>query len=188
MKAIVIGSSSGGPKALEEIIKELPKDLRAVVVVVQHLPAQFTETMAKRFNANYDIAVSQMKNGETLQMSHAYIVPGDFHFFLTSPLLQTYLLRATGNVHPSINMGFTSTAEHFGPKTIGVILTGMGDDGTIGAKTIKQVGGYMIAQDKQSSAVYGMPQAVTESGLTDEVLPLRKIGKRLVELVEKDHG
>lgn len=183
MHAIVIGSSSGGPKALEEVLTSLPAGLPAYIVVMQHLPVQFTKSMAKRLNRHCEIGVSQMYNGEILKPSHAYIVPGDFHFFLTSPDYQSFLLRATGKTHPSINMGFTSMAENFGPKTIGVVLTGMDNDGTVGAKAIKQVGGRVLAQDKATSAIYGMPAAVAEAGLTDEVLPLNLISKRLVELV-----
>lgn len=184
MHAIVIGASSGGPKALEEILIRLPKAFDAYVIVIQHLPILFTQTMAQRLNAKTAIPTSQMNNGELLTSRHIYIVPGDFHFFLTAPSLQVSLLRATGLTHPSINMGFTSVAEHFGPKTIGVVLTGMGDDGVIGARAIRQVQGHTLVQDEQTSAIYGMPKAVQEAGLADEILPLERIADRLISLVQ----
>jgi len=184
MQAIVIGASSGGPRALEEVLKALPANLSAIVIVVQHLPSQFTSQMAERLKNIVLIPVSQMENGEVLKSSHAYIVPGDFHFFITSPDQKAHLLAATGLQHPSIDMGFTSVAEHFGPDTIGVVLTGMGEDGVIGAKAIKQLGGTVIVQDEETSAIYGMPKAVQIAGFADEVLPLGKIAERLVELVQ----
>lgn len=183
MHAIVIGASSGGPKALEEILITLPENFDAYVFVIQHLPILFTGTMAQRLNTRTAIPTSQMINGELLTPRHIYIVPGDFHFFLTAPSFQVSLLRATGLTHPSINMGFTSVAEHFGPKTIGVVLTGMGDDGVIGAQAIRQVHGRVLVQDEETSAIYGMPKAVRDAGFADEVLPLEGIAARLVTLV-----
>lgn len=182
-KAVVIGSSTGGPKALETILEALPEDFNAVVIIIQHLPIEFTESMSKRLDEKYPIHISQIKNGEYVKPNHVYVVPGDFHFFLTSPDYQSYLLRANGNVHPSINMGFVSVAEHFGKQTIGVALTGMGDDGLYGAKAIKQLGGYILAQDKSTSAVYGIPKEIIEHGYADEVLPLDNIATRIVELI-----
>ena len=192
MKAIVIGASSGGPKALEKVLKALPGSLPAVIIIAQHLPSQFTGQMAESLKNIVPIPVSQIENGEVLKPSHIYIIPGNFHFFITegysslitSPDYKAHLLTATGLEHPSIDMGFTSIAEHFGPDTIGVVLTGMGEDGVIGAKAIKQLGGKVIVQDEKTSAIFGMPRAVQIAGFADEVLPLEGIAGRLVELVQ----
>ncbi|MFA5993571.1 MAG: CheB methylesterase domain-containing protein [Parcubacteria group bacterium] len=179
MKVIVVGSSSGGPKALEDLLSGLSPDLRAAVIVIQHLPLTFTISLAKRLNKLTKLPLTHMTDREVIKTNHIYIVPGDKHFFITSPSNESRLIDAHGLTHPSINMGFTSVAECFGPDTIGVILTGMGDDGTIGAKAIKQVSGRVIAQDEASSVVFGMPRAVQIAGFADEVLPLDKIAHRL---------
>jgi len=190
MKAIVIGASTGGPKALETLLTSLPVNLSAVIIVLQHLPFQFTTQMAIRMSNKAGLLISQMGEGDVLLPGHIYIAPGEEHFFLTynNPPgerlteLRAHLLPAPELTRPSIDMGFTSVAEHFGPETIGVVLTGMGEDGMIGSKAIKQVGGHVIIQDEESSAVYGMPRAVQIAGYADEVLPLEQIAGRLVEL------
>lgn len=183
--AVVIGASSGGPPALEYILSKLPKDLNAVVIVIQHLPILFTKSLALRFEKFCPLPVTQMLNGEYIKNQHIYIVPGGFHFALTYPNFQTYLLATLCSTCPSIDMGFTSVAEHFTEKTIGVVLTGMGSDGTLGAKTVKQVGGLVIAQDKASSAIYGMPRSIIENNLADFILPLSEIPKKIISLLEK---
>lgn len=183
MKAVIIGSSSGGPKALTEIIENLPQNLDATVVVLQHLPLLFTRTMSKRLDKLGDMPVSLVQNGETLKQSHVYVVPGGFNFFVTSPNMQAYLLKATTINKPSIDMGFASMAETFGPELVGIVLTGMGEDGTIGAKLIRELDGVIIAQDEESSEIYGMPRAIAEAGLAHEILPLKEIAPKIVELV-----
>lgn len=183
MKAIVIGASTGGPSALEELLKSLPGNLEAAVVVVQHLPLLFTTSMAERFRANMVLPVKQMEPGEELKPAHIYIAPGEHHFLITSPRNQIYIIPSHEKTNPSIDIGFTSVAEHFGPETIGVVLTGMGEDGVMGCKAIKQVGGHVIVQDEESSTVFGMPKAVAIAGFADEVLPLNKIATKLIELI-----
>ncbi len=180
--AIVIGASSGGPIVLDQLLSLLPTNINALVVVIQHLPIEFTARMAERIDKKVEISVSQMEEGQVLQNSHAYIVPGDRHFFLLSNLTVRLITSHSLN-SPSIDMGFTSVAEQFGDKTIGVVLTGMGEDGSLGCKAIKQLGGKVIVQDEESSAVFGMPKSVQISGFADEVLDPPSIGKRLIELV-----
>lgn len=186
MKAIVIGASSGGPSTLEYILSKLPKDLDAYIVIVQHLPKKFTGSMAKRFDENFELHIKELENGEALQKSTAYIVPGGHHFFLVQPSMQAVLIDAEDSNVPSIDMGFTSVAEHFGPDTTGIILTGMGSDGVLGTKAIKQLGGHVIAQDETTSLVYGMPFEVKLAGFADEILPLKKIPERIIEIAKND--
>ncbi len=188
MKAIVIGASSGGPSTLEYILSKLPKDLDAYIVIVQHLPQKFTSSMAQRLDANLDLHVKELENGEALKKSTAYIVPGGHHFFLMQPGLQAVLIDAQDSNVPSIDMGFTSVAEHFGPTTTGIILTGMGADGVLGTKALKQLNGRVIAQDETTSLVYGMPFEVKLAGFADEVLPLNKIPERIIEIVKDDRN
>jgi len=188
MKSIVIGSSTGGPRALETIIERLPSNLRAVVIVVQHISDDIARSMAKRLNGKYKIPISIVEDGQSLSLGGVYIVPGASHFFMISPEesdgeVKAKLLPAHENPSPSVDMAFTSVAEHFGEDTIAVILTGMGNDGTIGAKAIKQFGGIVIAQDEDTSAVFGMPKSVAEKNLVDFVLPLERIAPKLIYLV-----
>jgi two-component system, chemotaxis family, protein-glutamate methylesterase/glutaminase len=185
MKAIVIGASTGGPQAVEAILSGFTPDLDAVVIVLQHLPLKFTKSMVSRLASIIRIPIFHAEIGATLLPGNAYVVPGNTHFFLVSPGYRVFLLESHEIVQPSIDMGFTSVAEHFGPSTIGVVLTGMGDDGVLGSKAIKQVGGSVLVQDEATSAVYGMPFAVKLAGYADEVLPLDKISGRLMEL---SHG
>jgi two-component system chemotaxis response regulator CheB len=185
MKVVVIGSSSGGPKALEQFLAGLKADLNAAVIVIQHLPLTFTISLSERLKKIAKIPLTHMTDREIIRTNHIYVVPGDKHFFIVSPDNESRLIDAHGLTHPSINMGFTSVAECFGHEVIGIILTGMGNDGTIGAKAIKQVGGRVIVQDEASSVVFGMPKAVQIAGFADEVLPLEKIPQRINQITDK---
>lgn len=180
---IVIGSSTGGPSALEDLFKQLPADLPAPVLIAQHLPFFFTQTLVKQLSCLNCLNITTVKNNEIIKPAHAYIIPGNSHFFLSDPGPYITLLPTEDLQKPSVDMGFTSVAEHFGPGTIGVVLTGMGKDGVIGAKAIKQLGGKVLVQDESTSVIFGMPKKVIEAGFADEVLPLDKIARRLVELV-----
>jgi len=184
-QAIVIGASTGGPKALEILLTQLPQTLEAIIIVIQHLSFQFTTSMAVRLSNKTPILMSQMGEGDLLLSNHIYLVPGNTHFLITSSGPRVRLLPAYELVHPCIDTGFTSVAEHFGPHTIGVILTGMGTDGVMGAKAIKQLGGIVIVQDEETSAVFGMPKAVQIAGFADAVLPLEKIAKKLIQLTSR---
>jgi two-component system, chemotaxis family, protein-glutamate methylesterase/glutaminase len=184
-KIVVIGSSTGGPKALETIFRKLPESIPAPILVAQHLTKPFTAVLAQRLDKISPVKVSESHDKQLIEAGRAYVIPGDSHFFLCSPGPHIFLLKAKQFPIPSVNMGFVSVAEHYGPSTIGVILTGMGDDGVEGAKAVKQLGGKVLVQDEESSTVYSMPKAVQIAGFADEVLPLEKIAKRLSELVTK---
>jgi len=181
-KVIVIGASTGGPNALEDLFKQLSAGLPVPILIAQHLASPFTKTLAEHLNCLNTIMVTEAKNNEVIEPAHAYIIPGDSHFFLYDPGPRIALLPAEDLPKPSVDMGFTSVAEHFGPGTIGVVLSGMGDDGVIGAKAVKQLGGKILVQDEATSVVFGMPKKVIESGFFDEIVPLPKIAARLVAL------
>ncbi|MBI4811964.1 chemotaxis protein CheB [Candidatus Falkowbacteria bacterium] len=181
-KVIVIGSSTGGPSALEDLFKQLPSDLPVPVLIAQHLTGCFSKSLAERLDCLNCLRVTVAKNNELIEPAYAYIIPGDSHFFLYAPGPRIALLPAEDLLRPSVDMGFTSVAEHFGPGTIGVILSGMGEDGVIGAKAVKQLGGEILVQDEATSVVFGMPKRVIESGFFDEIVPLPKIAARLVAL------
>jgi two-component system, chemotaxis family, protein-glutamate methylesterase/glutaminase len=181
-KIVVIGSSTGGPKALETIFTNLSQDFTAPILIAQHLTKPFTSALAKRLTKAGSLLVYEVEDHQILESGYAYVIPGDSHFFLTAPGPRISLIPALELPKPSVDMGLVSAAEHYGPGTIGVILTGMGDDGVQGARAVKQLGGKILVQDEASSTVYSMPKAVQIAGFADEVLPLGKIAKRLVEL------
>lgn len=182
-KVIVIGSSTGGPGALEDILKELPANLPVSILIAQHLAHPFTKTLVERLQIVSKLVVSEAKNKEILEPAHAYVIPGDSHCFLYEPGPRIALLPAEDLPKPSVDMGFTSVAEHFGPDTIGVILSGMGNDGVIGAKAVKQLGGVILVQNEATSVIFGMAKRVIESGFYDKILSLPAIAAKLVELI-----
>lgn len=182
-KIVVIGSSTGGPNALEDLFRQLPTDLPVPVLIAQHLPFSFTQTLVEQLSCLNCLKVTAVKNNEIIEPAHAYIIPGNSHFFLSDPGPRITLLLTEDLQKPSVDMGFTSVAEHFGPGTIGVILSGMGDDGVIGAKAVKQLGGKILVQDEATSVIFGMPKKVIESGFFDEIIPLPRIASRLIELI-----
>lgn len=188
-KLVVIGTSTGGPQALQTVITRLPGDLPCGVVIVQHMPAGFTKSLAERLNAISEIAVKEAEHDEIIKAGQVYIAPGNYHLRIT-PVLgvgRKIVLSQeppVGNHRPAVNVMFDSAAQ-FGRDLISVIMTGMGSDGCEGMKKIKAQGGYSIAQDEASCVVYGMPKAVVDAGLADEIRPLTKIAEAIVEAVRR---
>ena len=188
-KLVVLGTSTGGPQALQTVITRLPGDLPCGVVIVQHMPAGFTRSLAERLNAISEIAVKEAEHDEIIKAGQVYIAPGNYHLRI-SPIMgagRKIVLSQeppVGNHRPAVNVMFDSAAQ-FGHDIVAVIMTGMGSDGCIGMKKIKEQGGYSIAQDEASCVVYGMPKAVVDAGLADEVRPLTKIAEAIVEAVRR---
>ncbi|MBR6014042.1 MAG: chemotaxis response regulator protein-glutamate methylesterase [Selenomonadaceae bacterium] len=188
-KLVVIGTSTGGPQALQTVITRLPGNLPCGVVVVQHMPAGFTKSLAERLNAISEIAVKEAENEEIIKPGQVYIAPGNYHLRIAPALgagkkIVLSQEPPVGNHRPAVNVMFDSAAQ-FGADLVSVIMTGMGSDGCEGMKKIKEQGGYSIAQDENSCVVYGMPKAVVEAGLADEVRPLTKIAEAIVEAVRR---
>lgn len=184
---IVIGASTGGPRALEQLFAELPAELPAALVVVQHMPAGFTQTLAQRLNDSYPLCVREAVNGDRLARGLALVAPGDQHLRL-SPARCVVLDQGPrrNHVRPSIDITMESVVEQYRSRVIGVVLTGMGVDGTAGVRCIKAAGGQVIAEHESSSVVYGMPRSVIEAGLADQVVPLPNLAALLVRMVA--HG
>ncbi len=188
-KLVVIGTSTGGPQALQTVITRLPGNLPCGVVIVQHMPAGFTKSLADRLNSISEIAVKEAENDEIIKPGQVYIAPGNFHLriFPASGGNRKIVLSQeppVGNHRPAVNVMFDSAAQ-FGRDLVSVIMTGMGADGCEGMKKIKANGGYSIAQDEPSCVVYGMPKAVVDAGLADEIRPLTKIAEAIVEAVRR---
>lgn len=184
-KLVVIGTSTGGPQALQNVITRLPGNLPCGVVVVQHMPAGFTRALADRLNAISDIAVKEAEDGEGIKPGMVYIAPGNYHLRIKNGT-QIVLGQdpPVGNHRPAVNVMFSSVAS-LGRKLVAVIMTGMGCDGCDGMREIKNAGGYSIAQDEPTCVVYGMPKAVVDAGLADEIKPVQNIAQAIVEAVKR---
>ena len=187
-RLVVFGASAGGPKALMDVVPTLPDDLPAPVVIVQHMPGAFSGSFAERLNARSRINVREASSGQELEEGMALVVPGDLDMAfdrlgdgrVLATLLPTIARRGAS---PVIDVTMESAAQAYGRKTIGVLLTGMGTDGALGLGMIKDAGGDTLAQDEETSLVFGMPKAAIERGLAKEVLPLDKIAERVVSLL-----
>jgi len=185
-RIVVIGSSTGGPNTVQSIISSLPNDLPAAILVVQHLPKEFTGPLALRLNENSDLPVKEAEDGDIIKEGTVLVAKGGYHM-IVEPNMRIKLIDGPKRfgVKPAVNMTMVSASEVFGSNTIGVILTGMGHDGAFGMKTIKKRGGKTIAQDSSSSVIYGMPKAAVDLKAVDKLLPTEKIPRMIQEEVEK---
>lgn len=188
-RVVAIGISTGGPQALTEILPLLPRNFPAGILIVQHMPEGFTELFAKRLDAMCDISVKEAVSGDMVGPGKALIAPGGRHlkvkrtpFGAISVISQS---PAVSGHRPSANVLLNSVAEEIGNRAIGVIMTGMGDDGVEGLGAIKERGGATIAQDEETSVIYGMPKVAVEKGFAGEVLGLHEIIPRIVEMVTR---
>ena len=190
VKSIVaIGVSTGGPKALVELIPKIPADFPSPIIIAQHMPKGFTASLAARLDGLSAITVKEARNGETMKAGTCYLAPGSFHLTVMHMTLSKGVMIKISDTpknslyKPSVDIMIKSVAEVYGAGGIAVILTGMGTDGTKGAKELKNRGGMVIAEDKSTCTVYGMPRSIVESGLADIVAPLFEIPGALKTLL-----
>lgn len=185
---VVIGASAGGPRALAEIVPALPRDLPAFMVIVQHMPGPFTGSFAERLDSKSGIHVKEAEQGEEIVEGRALVVPGEQDMAFEGigrgkvrvKLLPTV---ARHSASPVIDVTMESAAVNFGPKSVGVLLSGMGNDGAMGMGMIRDAGGETIAQNEETCLVYGMPRAAVERRLASEVLPVEEIAAAIVDSV-----
>ena len=181
---VAIGSSTGGPIALQQIIPKLPK-LNVPVVIVQHMPGSFTNTFAARLDAMSQLHVVEAKDGDVLEPGTCYIAPGGKQMIFERFGLKTRIriIQDTGRVtyNPCVDVSFASLAQIFGNKVLAMILTGMGSDGCEGCQLLKAKGSVIWAQNEETCVVYGMPQAVVNANVADLVLPLGDIAGCIVK-------
>lgn len=179
---MVIGCSTGGPQALREVASSLPREARCPVVIVQHMPKLFTAILAEHLS-KVGLPAREAIDGEVLQAGRIYVAPGDFHLTVRgAPGAFTAHIDQKPPVNfcrPAVDPLFASAAEAAGRHLVAAVLTGMGHDGRDGARKIREAGGRVIAQDQATSVVWGMPGAVAEAGLADQILPLAEIGPTL---------
>jgi two-component system chemotaxis response regulator CheB len=187
-KIIAIGTSTGGPKALQSVIPLLPKDLDAPVLVVQHMPPGFTKSLAERLDSMSDIRVKEAEHGDILKPGWCYIAPGDKHLRITKDLGQLKIALgsdATVSGHrPSCDAMFDSIAQLGISNVIAVIMTGMGADGAKGLLNIKQNKNFVIAQDEESCVVFGMPKSAIKLNAVDKVVSLDAITDEILRAME----
>lgn len=182
---VVIGSSTGGPGAVENIIKKLPDNMAVPVLIAQHMPSNFVPSFASRLNDLSPLTITMARRDDILKPGHIYIAPGSRNMIVKRNMEGEAQIDFTSKVfkeynYPSVDCLMLSVAETFGNRAIGVILTGMGRDGAQGMKAIKETGGYTIAQNKESCVVYGMPKEVIESNNALSVVPIGEIGGFIV--------
>ena len=182
---VAIGTSTGGPIALQEVLSKLPADFKLPMVLVQHMPASFTPAFAERLDKLCNISVKEAEDGDELVPGKALLAPGGKQMLVEKRGSRTSVRIMDGaadqTYKPSVDITFGSSAKAFPGKVLAVVLTGMGADGREGARLLKGGGSSVWSQDEDSCVVYGMPAAVTEAGLADVVLPLKEIGSALVK-------
>lgn len=181
---LLLGASTGGPPAIERVLRDLGSQTHVPVIVAQHMPAGFTRAFAARLAAHLALDVREAADGATLEAGRVYVTPGGFHTSVERRRgrMHTHLAATTDRVQPSVDRLFTSAAEAAGQHAVAALLTGMGEDGARGIAALAGVGAYTIAQDEATSVVFGMPRAAILAGAVREILPLSQIGGRLREL------
>ena len=185
-KILVIGASTGGPVALADVLTTLPANFPLPIVLVQHMPENFTKAFAERLNKQCNIRVREAVDGDQLQPGLALLAPGGKQLMLdrrNGGSVRVLPDDERVNYKPSLDITFGSAANIYADKVLGIVLTGMGSDGCNGARLLKEAGSALWSQDEASCVIYGMPMAVARAGLTDKVLSLKDIGPRLVREV-----
>lgn len=182
IKIVVIGASTGGPVALSEVIQKLPATFALPLVIIQHMPENFTRAFAERLDKISAVSVAEARDGDVLEPGRVLLAPGGKQLIFDRRG-SVKILPGDERVSykPSVDITFASAANVYGGGVLGVVLTGMGSDGCEGARLLKERGAVIWGQDQASCVVYGMPKAVARARLTDEVLPLAEIGPRLVQ-------
>ncbi|APR81499.1 Chemotaxis response regulator protein-glutamate methylesterase CheB [Minicystis rosea] len=183
-QVVVIGTSTGGPQALTRLLTSVPADFPVPIVIALHIPAGYTKSLAARIDAHSTLTVIEAADNLDLAPGLALITPGGRHLALErrgNTAYTRFAEAAAGSFHcPSVNLLFESAARVFGPTAVGVVLTGMGDDGLVGAAAIHAAGGRVLVESESSCVVYGMPRSVIEAGLADAEAPLDALGEVLL--------
>lgn len=188
-KVIVLAASTGGPRALEVVFAALPRDLPAFIFIVQHIPEDFSESFAKRLEAANGPKVAMASDGLRAEKGIAYLAPGGRHMRLGWKGATTLVMKLDDGapvnfVKPSADILFKSAADCMGSSVLGIILTGMGSDGAMGAKAIRAEGGRVLVQSEQSSVAASMPKAVINAEAVDKIVPLEDISREIIRFLE----
>ncbi|WP_313756546.1 chemotaxis response regulator protein-glutamate methylesterase [Tissierella sp.] len=184
---VAIGTSTGGPRALQTLIPELPANINAAILIVQHMPPKFTKSLADRLNSISNIRIKEAEDGDILSKGWGYIAPGDYHMTVIEEskdlIIRLNKEPQVMGLRPTVDKMMESVAKINGYSKTGIILTGMGSDGAKGIAKMRQAGSYTIAQDESTSVVYGMPKSASATNCIDIVLPIDKIATKIIDKV-----
>lgn len=182
---IVIGSSTGGPRALYHLVPQFPEDIPASIFIVQHMPVGFTKHLAVRLDSGSSIRVKEAEQGEHIERGVAYIAPAGSHMMIGRGAIRLTKDPTVNGVRPAADVTMKSLAKNHGSRVIGAVLTGMGKDGTAGAYEIRKAGGRVFAEAESSCVVFGMPREIIERGYCDGVFPLDEMGQQLIQAISR---
>ncbi|MFT5080181.1 MAG: two-component system chemotaxis response regulator CheB [Planctomycetota bacterium] len=192
VEALVIGSSTGGPNALNELFAALAPGLDVPILITQHMPPMFTKLLAERLDKRCSYSVKEAAHGDVVEPGRVYVAPGDWHMRLvrkgTLVLIDLKQDEPVNSCRPAVDPMFTSAVQVYGGGLLAVVLTGMGRDGTDGAVDIAKAGGQIVIQDEASSVVWGMPGAIAETGIADRILPLIEISDEISTRISSKPG
>lgn len=188
-RIVAIGTSTGGPRALQEIITKLPGNIPCGIVIVQHMPPGFTKSLAERLDSLSSVTVKEAEHNDVIRSGHVFIAPGDYHMLIDREGGKN-VIRLNQNPpivghRPAVDPLMESVARIYGSKAIGVILTGMGRDGAKGIEAIKRQNGHTIAEDQSTAVVYGMPKAAIEMGVVDKIVPITGVTAEILKVLSK---
>ena len=183
---VLIGTSTGGPVALQKVLTQLPANFPYPILLVQHMPATFTPSFAERLNSQCNIKIKHAEDGDKLERGTAYLAPGGMQMLLKGnarqPFIEIQASKESQTYKPCVDITFNSVAKIYPKETLAIILTGMGSDGRDSCQKLHALGSTIWAQDEKSSTIYGMPMAIAKAGFADGIYDLNDIGRHLVEL------
>jgi len=186
---VAIGISTGGPNALAHVVPQFPADFPVPIVIVQHMPPVFTRLLAERLDSKSALRVCEAQAGQIVQAGRIYLAPGNYHMVVkregTNIRIETNQDPPENSCRPAVDVLFRSVVDVYGAGTLGVIMTGMGQDGMRGCERIRDVGGQNVAQDESSSVVWGMPGFIAKSGLANSVVSLDEMASEIMRRVQK---
>ncbi|MDX1765061.1 MAG: chemotaxis protein CheB, partial [bacterium] len=186
---VAIGASTGGPRALLDVIPLLPQEFAAAILVVQHMPKGFTATFAQRLNSKSFLPVKEAEEGDVIEPGRVLVAPGGLHLTVVEGLQGNRIVRLAEKpadllFRPSVDVMMESVAERYGSRVLAVIMTGMGSDGSLGMRTVKRKAGITLAQDQESCVVYGMPHAAVKAGVVDRTVLLSRLAQQIVNVAQ----
>ena len=186
-RMVVIGASTGGPRALVNVLSVLPRDISTAILVVQHMGSEFVPSFVERLQWGCSLNISSAKKGQVIRIGQVLVAPGGYHTAIaqngSNARIRLSRKALPHGAMPSIDYAMESAARAYGRNTLGVLLTGLGSDGVKGLEAIKRAGGYTIAEDPSTCVACGMPKAAIESGCVDEVVPLHQVGQTVLRMI-----